>query len=220
MRKLQAVVLSDLHFGSGIYSAVHALLAVAFLKKHQPGTIIVNGDLFDKKRRPKQPCPLIQFLRSFSGKKVFIWGNHDHDHPEISMVPEYILQAEQGNVYIAHGHHGDSSHHFFKQEIIDLAALFVAKLFGKIALFRSMQKPVYRFLGSRLARYMAQKAKKNGCSRAVAGHSHYAEFQEVVIRDQVISYYNCGALVAGVEPSCLGIYTDGEMKIFYLKHAS
>lgn len=81
-RKLDIVVISDVHLGT---YGCHAKELLLYLKSIKPKTIILNGDFIDiwqfsKRYWPKAHTKLVKYLLGLIGKGVrvyYITGNHD-----------------------------------------------------------------------------------------------------------------------------------------------
>ena len=82
VRKLQAVIISDVHLGT---YGCHATELVQYLKSIQPEILVLNGDIIDgwafsKRYFPATHMQVIKEITSFisKGTKVYyITGNHD-----------------------------------------------------------------------------------------------------------------------------------------------
>ena len=81
-RKLDIVVLSDIHLGT---YGCHAKELLQYLKSIKPKTVILNGDIIDiwqfsKRYWPKSHMKVIKYLTGWMSKGVKIYyipGNHD-----------------------------------------------------------------------------------------------------------------------------------------------
>jgi UDP-2,3-diacylglucosamine pyrophosphatase LpxH len=116
-RKLDIVVLSDIHLGT---YGCHAKELLHYLKSIKPKTVILNGDIIDiwqfsKRYWPKSHMKVIKHLTSWMSKGVKIYyipGNHDEmlrrfsgfKIGSFSIVNKLVLELnEEKKAWIFHG---------------------------------------------------------------------------------------------------------------------
>ncbi|OCB74865.1 UDP-2,3-diacylglucosamine diphosphatase [Flavobacterium crassostreae] len=121
-RKVELVVISDLHLGT---YGCHALELNKYLSSIRPKTLVLNGDIIDiwqfrKSYFPKTHLKVIQKIISFASKgtKVYyITGNHDEmlrkfsdmNMGNISLVDKLVLELDGKKAWIFHGDIFDAS---------------------------------------------------------------------------------------------------------------
>ncbi|MBE0393541.1 UDP-2,3-diacylglucosamine pyrophosphatase LpxH [Flavobacterium sp. 7E] len=121
-RKVELVVISDLHLGT--YGS-HAVELNKYLASIKPKTLVLNGDIIDiwqfrKSYFPKSHLKVIQKIISFASKgtKVhYITGNHDEmlrkfsdmNMGNISLVDKLVLELDGKKAWIFHGDIFDAS---------------------------------------------------------------------------------------------------------------
>ena len=135
-RKVDIVVISDVHIGT--YGSKAAEL-LSYLRSIDPGTLVLNGDIFDfwhfsKRRFKRVHGDLIKELAMLiaSGIQVhFITGNHDDLLRRItplfvknfSISDGMIINVGPNRVYFCHGDQFDRTAHW------------KSKIFGKLFIF-------------------------------------------------------------------------------------
>lgn len=115
-RKLEVVVLSDVHLGT---YGCHAEELLIYLSSIQPKTLILNGDIIDiwqfrKQYFPKAHLKVLKKLLSMASEGVeiyYITGNHDealrrfsgHSLGSLSIQDKIVLPLDGKNTWIFHG---------------------------------------------------------------------------------------------------------------------
>ena len=136
VRKLQVVIISDVHLGT---YGCHATELVQYLKSIQPEILVLNGDIIDgwafsKRYFPATHMQVIKEITSFisKGTKVYyITGNHDEMLRRYSgfnmgnfyLDDKLVLDIDGKKAWIFHGDVFDAS--------TNGAAKWLAKLGGK-----------------------------------------------------------------------------------------
>lgn len=115
-RKLEVVVLSDVHLGT---YGCHAEELLIYLSSIQPKTLILNGDIIDiwqfrKQYFPKAHLKVLKKFLSMASEGVeiyYITGNHDealrrfsgHSLGSLSIQDKIVLPLDGKNTWIFHG---------------------------------------------------------------------------------------------------------------------
>lgn len=202
---LDAVILSDLHLGSGNCQArrLRELLQRIDDGELLTQRLILNGDVFDSidfRRLHKDHWAVLSLLRKLSNRVEIIWlaGNHDGSSEIVSHLlgvrveTEYVLESGSQRYLVLHGHVFDS----FIQSYPLLTALadgvyrFLQWLdrthhFAKMAKHGSK---TFLRCASQIADGATDLARRRGCTGAICGHTHHA----VSRPDQPIAYFNSG----------------------------
>ena len=202
---LDAIILSDLHLGSGNCQAMslcHLLEQIAD-ERVVTARLILNGDVFDSidfRRLKKNHWKVLSLIRKLSDRIEIIWlsGNHDGSAEIVSHLlgvtvkDEYVLRSGGEKVLVLHGHRFDDfidahpiltwlgdSVYFFLQWI-DRSHSF-AKLAkkGSKTFLRCIQK---------IEEGAVEYARKRDCSVVCCGHTHQAAFTHT----PQVRYYNSG----------------------------
>jgi UDP-2,3-diacylglucosamine pyrophosphatase LpxH len=240
MRKLDILVLSDLHLGT--YGS-HAEELLSYLRSVEVDTIILNGDIVDIWQFKKRyfPEPHFQVLKEFiskicSGTKVYyLTGNHDDLLRKISpiqianfqLIDKLVMNIDGKKVWFFHGDVFDSLVNHSK---------FIAKLGGKgydllirinrviNRMLKAMGKQPYSF--SKKVKSSVKKAAKhisdfettaadlaisNGYKYVVCGHIHEPIIKELNSEGESVIYMNSGDWVESLTSL---EYANGEWKIY------
>jgi UDP-2,3-diacylglucosamine pyrophosphatase LpxH len=202
---LDAVILSDLHLGSGNCQArgLRALLEQILEGEIRTERLILNGDVFDSidfRRLQKSHWKVLSLLRKLSNDIEIIWlaGNHDGSAEIVSHLlgvtvkDDYVLESGGEKLLILHGHVFD--------EFIDAHPWLT---FLGDCVYRVLQwlDRTHRFAklakhGSKTFLRCARKieegavelARRRACSAVCCGHTHVA----VARTEQPVRYYNSG----------------------------
>jgi UDP-2,3-diacylglucosamine pyrophosphatase LpxH len=201
---LDAVILSDLHLGSGNSQAKRVC---EFLERLVEGELlterlILNGDVFDSidfRRLNKNHWKALSLLRKLSDQVEIVWlaGNHDGSADIVSHLlgvveDEYVLESGGQRLLILHGHVFDEfiQAYPFMTWLAD-QIYHLLQLVDRTHRFAKMAKHGSKsFLrnASRIAAGAVETAKRRGCSAVCCGHTHSA----VAATDQPIPYFNSG----------------------------
>jgi UDP-2,3-diacylglucosamine pyrophosphatase LpxH len=202
---LDAVILSDLHLGSGNSEAkrVCELLEQIVEGELETSRLILNGDVFDSidfRRLTRHHWKVLSLIRKLSDDVEITWlaGNHDGSAEIISHLlgvtvqDEFILETGGQRLLILHGHIFDAfiDDHPWLTWLGDVIYR-VLQLIDSSHRFAKLAKH-----GSKTFLRCARKveegsvalARRRDCSAVCCGHTHHA----VAHTDQPIPYYNSG----------------------------
>tara|TARA_R110002033_G_scaffold2080_3_gene14928 strand:- start:6658 stop:7485 length:828 start_codon:yes stop_codon:yes gene_type:complete len=197
-RKVELVVLSDIHLGT--YGS-HAVELNKYLSSIKPKTLILNGDIIDiwqfrKSYFPGTHLKIIQKIMSLASKgtKVYyITGNHDEmlrkfsdmNLGNISLLDKLVLDLDGKKAWIFHGDIFDASVHHAK---------WIAKLGGKgydyLILFNRLINWFLKKLGKEP--YSFSKKIKASVKKAVKHISDFEETATDLAIEQKYDYVLCG----------------------------
>ena len=197
-RKVELVVLSDIHLGT---FGSHAVELNKYLSSIKPKTLILNGDIIDiwqfrKSYFPSTHLKIIQKIMSLASKgtKVYyITGNHDEmlrkfsemNLGNISLLDKLVLDLDGKKAWIFHGDIFDASVHHAK---------WIAKLGGKgydyLILFNRLINWFLKKLGREP--YSFSKKIKASVKKAVKHISDFEETATDLAIEQKYDYVLCG----------------------------
>ncbi len=200
-----AVVLSDIHLGSGNCQAKSLCRFLEMVHEEEIATsrLILNGDVFDSidfRRLNKHHWKVLSWIRKLSDRIDIIWisGNHDVSSEIISPLlgvtvkEEYILTSGGRDVLFLHGHIFDDflDAHPVLTWLGDCAYLFLqwvdqTHYFAKLA-----KKGSKTFLrcAQKIEEEAIEYARKRGCEVVCCGHTHHSTAKQL----PSIAYYNSG----------------------------
>jgi UDP-2,3-diacylglucosamine pyrophosphatase LpxH len=202
---LDAVIISDIHLGSANCEArqVTALLEQIVEGDLATARLILNGDVFDSidfRRLTKHHWKVLSLIRKLSDQIEIVWlaGNHDGS-PEIishllgvSVEEEYILESGPERLLILHGHVLDDFIDTYPilSWVADRIYRFLQWLDKTHSFARWAKHGSKTFLrcANKVADGAVERARKQGCTAAVCGHTHAA----LARTDQPIPYFNSG----------------------------
>ncbi len=197
-RKVELVVLSDIHLGT--YGS-HAVELNTYLSSIKPKTLVLNGDIIDiwqfrKSYFPSTHLKVIQKIMSLASKgtKVYyITGNHDEmlrkfsdmNLGNISLLDKLVLNLDGKKAWIFHGDIFDASVNHAK---------WIAKLGGKgydyLILFNRFINWFLKKLGKEP--YSFSKKIKASVKKAVKHISDFEETATDLAIEQKYDYVLCG----------------------------
>lgn len=200
-----AIVISDLHLGSGV---CQAKALVEFLEGIHHGhrrtrRLILNGDVFDSidfRRLKKSHWKVLSQLRKLSDEVEVVWvcGNHDGSAEIVShllgleVVDEYVVESGDKKVLFLHGHQFDQfiDRYPLATRVADnlyrlLQRIDRSHYFAKMAKRRSKT-----FLRSteKIRAGAIDQAEQLGCDIVCCGHTHLA----VALPNDPVPYFNSG----------------------------
>lgn len=85
IKDTKVVLLSDLH------SKRSGKRLVSFIKKHKPDMVMLVGDLFDSRRKPRGAMELVESLPE-TCPYFFVSGNHEHRGGKWATLKGYLIQ--------------------------------------------------------------------------------------------------------------------------------
>jgi UDP-2,3-diacylglucosamine pyrophosphatase LpxH len=221
---LDAVIISDIHLGSGNCQAKGLVQFLEGLAEGQPATarLILNGDVFDSfdfRRLNKTHWKVLSLLRKLSDQIEIIWicGNHDGSAEVVSHLlgvrveDEYILASGGQRILVLHGHQFDAfiDDHPILTWIGDCIYLLLQKIdrthyFAKLA-----KRGSKTFL--RCARKVEEgavaRARQRGCTAVCCGHTHHT----VSNQWPGVRYFNGGCWTE--TPATYLTVADGEIAL-------
>lgn len=220
-RKVEVVVLSDIHLGT-IGCRAEELLK--YLNSIQPKKLILNGDIVDiwqfKKRYwPKSHMRIIKHITSLLSKGVpvyYITGNHDELLRKfegfklggLHIVNKLILNLNGKKAWIFHGDVFDVTMQYAKWLtklgsigydlliMINSLVNYFAKLMGreKVSLSQKIKnsvKSAVKYINS-FEQTAADIAIDKGYEYVVCGHIHHPECKEIITKNGSTQYLNSG----------------------------
>lgn len=205
MTTSDAVVISDLHLGSGV---CQAKALVDFLEKlhHRrvrTHRLILNGDVFDSidfRRLKKSHWKVLSLLRKLSDEIEVIWvcGNHDGSAEIVShllgleVVDEIVVPSGERKVLFLHGHQFDQfiDRYPMATRLADNLYRLIQRIdrshrFAKMAKRRSKT-----FLRSteKIKAGAVNRAAELGADVVCCGHTHMS----IAFPDDPLPYFNSG----------------------------
>ncbi|PQB04367.1 UDP-2,3-diacylglucosamine diphosphatase [Aureitalea marina] len=197
-RKVELVVLSDIHLGT---YGCHAKEVLHYLNSVRPKKLVLNGDIFDiwqfrKRYFPKAHLLVIKKIISLAtkGTKVYyITGNHDEKlrrfggtkMGNISIMDKLVLNLDGKKAWFFHGDVFDASIQHAK---------WIAKLGGwgydLLILFNRFINAGLSKLGKE--RYSLSKRIKNSVKSAVKFISNFEKTASDLAIDNEFDYVICG----------------------------
>lgn len=239
-RKVEVVVLSDIHLGT-IGCRAEELLK--YLNSIQPKKLILNGDIVDiwqfKKRYwPKSHMRIIKHITSLLSKGVpvyYVTGNHDELLRKfegftlggLHIVNKLILNLNGKKAWVFHGDVFDVTMQYAKWLtklgsigydlliMINAAVNYFVKLMGreKVSLSRKIKnsvKSAVKYINS-FEQIAADIAIDKGYDYVVCGHIHHPEYKEMSSKNGSTKYLNSGDWIESL--SALE-YNKGEWSIY------
>ncbi|MCT4601340.1 MAG: UDP-2,3-diacylglucosamine diphosphatase [Marinifilum sp.] len=239
-RKVEVVVLSDIHLGT-IGCRAEELLK--YLNSIQPKKLILNGDIVDiwqfKKRYwPKSHMRIIKHITSLLSKGVpvyYVTGNHDELLRKfegftlggLHIVNKLILNLNGKKAWVFHGDVFDVTMQYAKWLtklgsigydlliMINAAVNYFAKVMGreKVSLSRKIKnsvKSAVKYINS-FEQIAADIAIDKGYDYVVCGHIHHPEYKEISSKNGSTKYLNSGDWIESL--SALE-YNKGEWSIY------
>jgi len=216
---MSLVAISDIHLGASNCQANKVLHVLEHIDKYDQ--IIINGDLVDSEihRLKKKHWEILSKLAKLSRKHtvIYVKGNHEEHSAEVisaltgmELVDSYKTSVNGVNYYFEHGHKYDN----FIVENPGLTALAdniyntLQTLDPTHTLAKWAKRSSKGFLRckDKIKTGLVKQASIAKCDWAVAGHTHFAEF------DQNVGYINLGCFT---EKPChyLTVNKKGEPKL-------
>jgi len=216
----RCLVISDLHVRLGL---CHWQDLKRIIQTQKIQTLIINGDLFGKKKNSKssykefkeasQIIPFLARMKKESNIKViFLRGNHDDaDDPMVKKLlspnseKPYIIDSNGKQICIMHGHEFDDAEKVFdKITLMRRFSLVITNLYyqaiKKNGWLKDLAKKIQKksALFNQGVRKIEQKAmayaRENGFDIIICGHTHQAKR----ITDGNVEYINCGCWIEDV----------------------
>ncbi|WP_299886689.1 UDP-2,3-diacylglucosamine diphosphatase [uncultured Lacinutrix sp.] len=197
-RKIEVVVISDIHLGT---YGCHAKQLLTYLDSINPKTLILNGDIidiwqFNKRYFPKSHLRVIKKIMNFAANGVeviYITGNHDEmlrkftdtTIGNISIVNKLVLNLDGKKAWFFHGDVFDASIQNAK---------WIAKLGGYGYDFLILINRLFNWFLVMLGRekYSLSKKIKNSVKSAVKYISNFENVAVELAIENGYDYVVCG----------------------------
>jgi len=220
-RKLEVVVISDVHLGT---YGCHAKELLHYLKSINPKTIILNGDIIDvwqfsKRYWPKAHMKVIKYIIGWisEGKEIYyITGNHDEmlrkfvdfEMGSFSIKNKVVLELDGKKAWFFHGDVFDVTMKHSKWLaklgakgydlliLINKAVNNISEFFGKgkISLSKKIKdsvKSAIKFINN-FEETATNIAIQNKFDYVICGHIHQPVIKDVVTNEGKVKYLNSG----------------------------
>jgi UDP-2,3-diacylglucosamine pyrophosphatase LpxH len=236
-RKVEVVVISDVHLGS---SSCHALELLDYLKSIKPKKVILNGDIVDfrqfgKSHWPKSHMRVFKYLIALMAKGVqieYITGNQDEMLHQFALfkhgffrIQNNLLQELDGKkCWIFHGDVFDVSLRESQWSDKGYSLLLRWKRFRNFIGQRltgntASLSPTIRKRADRVATFVrnfeqtcAGTAIANGYHYVLCGHIHHPEIRTITTPNGQVTYLNSGDWVENL--TALEYY-QGEWHLYH-----
>lgn len=220
-RKLEVVVISDVHLGT---YGCHAKELLRYLKSINPTTIILNGDIIDiwqfkKSYWPKAHMKVIKYIIGWisEGKEIYyITGNHDEmlrkfmdfKISSFSIKNKVVLDLDGKKAWFFHGDVFDVTMEHSKwlaklgakgydlliliNKLVNNISEFFGK--GKISLSKKIKdsvKSAVKFVNN-FEKTATNIAIQNKFDYVVCGHIHQPVIKNIVTNEGEVMYLNSG----------------------------
>lgn len=240
-RKVELVVISDLHLGT---YGCHAKELLRYLKSVKPETLVLNGDIIDiwqfsKNYFPKSHMQVIKHITGLiaKGTKVYyITGNHDEmlrkfvgfEMGNFSIENKVVLDLKDGKkAWIFHGDIFDITMRHSKwiaqlggkgYDLLILLNRFVNRVLEKmgkekVSLSKKIKDSVKGAVkhASDFEQTACEIGISNGYDYVVCGHIHKPQMRDVEHHDKTITYLNSGDWVENLTAL---EYNDGDWRLY------
>jgi len=239
-RKLDLVVISDIHLGSYGCQAKELL---KYLKSIDPKIVILNGDIidiwqFNKRYFPKPHMKVVKHLLKWivEGKEIhYLTGNHDEmlrkfkdfELGKFKISNKIVLEMDGKKSWFFHGDVFDVTMQYSKWLtrlggigydfliLLNSFINFVLFKFGrnKLSLSKTIKNSVkgaVKYI-NRFEKTAVEIAIANGFSYVVCGHIHHPNIKEYKVGDQIVTYLNSGDWIENLTAL---EYKKGEWSIY------
>lgn len=244
-RKIEIVILSDLHLGT---YGCRAFEIVRYLKSIKPEMIILNGDIIDiwqfsKRFWPKEHMQVIKELVKFSAKGVpvyYLTGNHDELLRKFSdaslgnfhLLDQLELEIDGKRAWIFHGDVFDASiqHAKWLAKLGGLSYDFLILINNltngllvrlgrqKMSFSKAIKngvKQAVKYVGD-FENAAAERAVKRGFDYVICGHIHQPQIRSWVGEHGSLVYLNSGDWIENLTAL---EYNDRKWKLFSYEKA-
>lgn len=221
-RKLDVVVLSDVHLGT---FGCHATELVSYLRSIQPKLLVLNGDIIDiwqfrKHYFPASHMQVIKEIFSLMSKGtqvVYITGNHDEtlrrysglELGNLKLVDKLVLDIDGEKTWIFHGDIFDATtkgsakiiaklggHGYDLLILFNRAINWCLKLLGKekMSFSKKVKNSVKKAVLwiGNFELTAAELAIDNGYKNVICGHIHQPQIRKVENEKGAVNYMNSG----------------------------
>ncbi|MEI8097906.1 MAG: UDP-2,3-diacylglucosamine diphosphatase [Sediminibacterium sp.] len=221
-RKLDVVVLSDLHLGM---FGCHAQEAVNYLKSISPKLLVLNGDIIDIWQFKKSYFPIAHMqvikeifsMLSNGTRVVYITGNHDEalrrysdlQMGNLQLTDKLVLDLDGKKTWIFHGDVFDATtkgsakiiaklggHGYDLLIMVNSAINFVLRLLGreKMSLSKRVKNSVKKAVSwiGNFEHTAAELAIEKGYDYVICGHIHQPQKRLITNDKGSVMYLNSG----------------------------
>jgi len=221
-RKLDVVVLSDLHLGM---FGCHAQEAVNYLKSISPKLLVLNGDIIDIWQFKKSYFPIAHMqvikeifsMLSNGTRVVYITGNHDEalrrysdlQMGNLQLTDKLVLDLDGKKTWIFHGDVFDATtkgsakiiaklggHGYDMLIMVNSAINFVLRLLGreKMSLSKRVKNSVKKAVSwiGNFEHTAAELAIEKGYDYVICGHIHQPQKRLITNDKGSVMYLNSG----------------------------
>lgn len=221
-RKLDVVVLSDLHLGM---FGCHAQEAVNYLKSISPKLLVLNGDIIDIWQFKKSYFPVAHMqvikeifsMLSNGTRVVYITGNHDEalrrysdlQMGNLQLTDKLVLDLDGKKTWIFHGDVFDATtkgsakiiaklggHGYDMLIMVNSAINFVLRLLGreKMSLSKRVKNSVKKAVSwiGNFEHTAAELAIEKGYDYVICGHIHQPQKRLITNDKGSVMYLNSG----------------------------
>ena len=195
----QIVSFSDAHLGN-YYARSKTFLQT--LERHEGAKQLISlGDLFERDGvLSATEWKIIEFLRAYREKIVFIEGNHDPIEGGIikrfigaKVRKKYVVTINGKKFCFRHGHQFHDSYGIYNWRIVDRVSLHLLRFLQcfKNTPVGRIVKACHTKFSERIAKKAKQYAYQNKFDVIVCAHTHQV-FADCAIQPH---YYNCGGFL-------------------------
>ena len=221
-RKLDVVVLSDLHLGM---FGCHAQEAVNYLKSISPKLLVLNGDIIDIWQFKKSYFPIAHMqvikeifsMLSNGTRVVYITGNHDEalrrysdlQMGNLQLTDKLVLDLDGKKTWIFHGDVFDATtkgsakiiaklggHGYDLLIMVNSAINFLLRLMGreKMSLSKRVKNSVKKAVSwiGNFEHTAAELAIEKGYDYVICGHIHQPQKRLITNDKGSVMYLNSG----------------------------
>ncbi|MEL6649467.1 MAG: UDP-2,3-diacylglucosamine diphosphatase [Bacteroidota bacterium] len=244
-RKVEIVVLSDLHLGT---YGCRAFEIVRYLKSIKPSMLILNGDIIDiwqfsKRFWPRAHMQVIKEIVKISAKGTpvyYLTGNHDEllrkftdaSLGNFHLLDQLELDIDGKKAWIFHGDVFDASiqHAKWLAKLGGLSYDFLIMINNlvngvlvrlgrsKMSFSKSIKngvKTAVKYI-SDFETAAAERAAKNGFDYVICGHIHQPQIRSLVGENGSLLYLNSGDWIENLTAL---EYNKGEWSLFHYEEA-
>jgi UDP-2,3-diacylglucosamine pyrophosphatase LpxH len=240
-RKLDAVVLSDVHLGT---YGCHATELINYLRSIEPKLLVLNGDIVDiwqfrKHYFPAAHMQVIKEIFSLMSKGteiVYITGNHDESLRRYSglrlgnfrLEDKLVIDMDGQRTWIFHGDVFDATtkgsakliaklggHGYDLLILVNRAINWILKSIGreKMSLSKKVKKSVKKAVSwiGDFEQTAAELAIENQYSTVICGHIHQPQIRTVETEKGSVVYMNSGDWIENLTSL---EYNEGQWEIY------
>lgn len=240
-RKLDAVVLSDVHLGT---YGCHATELISYLRSVEPKLLVLNGDIVDiwqfrKHYFPAAHMQVIKEIFSLMSKGteiVYITGNHDESLRRYSglrlgnfrLEDKLVIEMDGKKTWIFHGDVFDATtkgsakliaklggHGYDLLILVNRAINWILKAIGreKMSLSKKVKNSVKKAVAwvGNFEQIAAELAIENDYQTVICGHIHQPQIRNVSTEKGSVVYMNSGDWIENLTAL---EYQQGEWTIY------